>query len=161
DRRRAPPCVRRMEPRERQPAVRRAGRGRLPVPRPAPGLRPVAPQDAAEAAPAVLHLLPGGRHRARRDHRDHRPAVLAAMATPPLLRDGATFGYRMAHGLAYAVNPLVLPPLLFGLVLAHFGAPAAEVARAVAVALVGCGLVPLAYVVYLVRRRRVASVEVR
>lgn len=83
------------------------------------------------------------------------------MATPPLLRDEATFGYRMAHGLAYAVNPLVLPPLLFGLVLAHFGAPAAEVAWAVAVALVGCGLVPLAYVVYLVRRRRVASVEVR
>jgi membrane-associated phospholipid phosphatase len=79
----------------------------------------------------------------------------------PVQAYAATWSARTAHALAYVVNPLVLPPLLFGLVLAHFGAPAAEIARVVTVGLVFFGLVPLACVVWLVRRRRVDSIEVR
>ncbi len=66
---------------------------------------------------------------------------------------------RLATGLAYLVNPLVLPPLLFGLVLAHFGAPGAEIGWTVGVVLVFFALVPLGYVLWLVWQRAVPSLE--
>lgn len=62
--------------------------------------------------------------------------------------------------LGYTVNPLVLPPVLFALAAAHFGAPAGEVAYVGVMALVGLGLVPLAYVLHLVRRHRIATIEI-
>ena len=80
----------------------------------------------------------------------------------PTLQSGpSTWGYRLAHGLAYVVSPLVWPPLLYGLVPAHFGAPPAEIAAIVLIATLFFVLLPLAYVLSLIRRRRVASLEIR
>jgi hypothetical protein len=66
----------------------------------------------------------------------------------------------VAQSLSHAVNPLVLAPLLFGLVLAHLGAPLTEIGWAVSVGLVFMAVLPLAYIVRLLRRRRVRSVEI-
>jgi hypothetical protein len=67
---------------------------------------------------------------------------------------------RLARGLSHVVNPLVLPPLLFGLVLTHLGAPLSEIGWAVSVGFVFFALLPLAYVARLWRGARVASMEV-
>jgi len=72
-----------------------------------------------------------------------------------------TWRYRLAQALMYVVNPLLLPPLLFGLVLVHVGAPATEIAWTVSVALVFFFAVPLAYVLWLVRSNRIVTVEIR
>lgn len=69
--------------------------------------------------------------------------------------------YRLATAVSYLINPLVLPPVGFGLVLWHLGAPAGEIARIVAVALVFFFLLPLAFLVHLARRGEVESIEVR
>lgn len=68
---------------------------------------------------------------------------------------------RVAHAAAYVVNPFVLPPLLFSLVLAHAGAPPYEIAVATTIAAVFFAIVPAGYVLWLVRQQRVASVEIR
>ncbi len=67
----------------------------------------------------------------------------------------------MASALSYLFNPLVLPPVSFGLVQAHFGAPASEIAWTVAVSLVFFLGVPLMYVLGMVRRGEAESLEVR
>ena len=66
----------------------------------------------------------------------------------------------LAQGLSHVVNPLILPPLLFGLVLAHLGAPLSEIGWAVSVGVVFFALLPLAYVVRLLKGRRVQSLEI-
>lgn len=78
---------------------------------------------------------------------------------PPPVRP-ASAATRLAVGLGYAINPLVLPAVLFALVAAARGAPGAEVAYVGAVTLGGFGVVPLAYVLHLLRRGRIASVEI-
>jgi membrane-associated phospholipid phosphatase len=70
-------------------------------------------------------------------------------------------GYRIANTLSYVINPLVLPPIGFGLILWHFDAPAAEVAWVVGVALVFFCLVPLGHLLHTVRRGGAASIELR
>ncbi len=70
-----------------------------------------------------------------------------------------SLSFRVAQGLGYAVNPLVLPPLLFGLVLAHFGASAYEISWAVGVVVVFFVVVPLGYLLWLIRNGQVASLE--
>jgi hypothetical protein len=70
-------------------------------------------------------------------------------------------GYRLANALSYVLNPLVLPPVTFGLVQAHFGAGALEVAWTVAVSFVFFGLVPLLYIVGMLRRGETETLEVR
>lgn len=67
---------------------------------------------------------------------------------------------RLARAVSYGVNPLIFPPLLFGLVLGHFGAPAGEVAWMVGVSLLLFVMLPLGYVVRLRRRRYVGSIEI-
>lgn len=79
--------------------------------------------------------------------------------TPPRVRPEAP-ATRLAVGLGYVVNPLVLPPLLFALVATAWGASRPEVWYVGAVTLVGFGLVPLGYVLHLLRRGRIASVEI-
>lgn len=66
----------------------------------------------------------------------------------------------LARGLSLVINPLVLPPLLFGLVLAHRGAPLAEIGWATGVGLVFFALVPLAYVLRQIRRQRILSLDI-
>jgi membrane-associated phospholipid phosphatase len=70
-------------------------------------------------------------------------------------------GHRAANFLSYFLNPLVLPPVGFALILWHFGAPGAEIALIAGVALVFFCLVPLAYVVRMIRRGETESLEVR
>ncbi|NNF57176.1 MAG: hypothetical protein HKN04_02950 [Rhodothermaceae bacterium] len=70
-------------------------------------------------------------------------------------------GYRVANALSYFLNPLVLPPVGFGLVQWHLGAGGLEIAWTVGVSLVFFCLVPLFYVLGMVRRGRTESLEVR
>lgn len=70
-------------------------------------------------------------------------------------------GYHAANVLSYVFNPLVLPPVGFGLILWHFGAPGREIAWIVAVSLVFFCLVPLAFVIRMIRRGEAESLEVR
>ncbi len=69
--------------------------------------------------------------------------------------------YRFANALSYIINPLILPPIGFGLILRHFGAGAAEIAALVAASLLFFTAIPLAYIVQMVRTGRAESVEVR
>jgi membrane-associated phospholipid phosphatase len=69
-------------------------------------------------------------------------------------------GDRLAVGLAYIINPFVLPPLLFLLVLVHLGAPTYDVYVATLVGLVFFFFVPLGHVFWLVRRRRIAHLDI-
>lgn len=71
------------------------------------------------------------------------------------------YAYHLANVVSYVINPLVLPPIGFGLILWHFGAPGWEIAWIVAVALVFFCLVPLAFLIRLIRRGEVETLEVR
>lgn len=71
------------------------------------------------------------------------------------------YGHRAANFLSYFLNPLVLPPVGFGLILWHFGAPGTEIAYITSVALVFFCIIPLAYVVRMIRRGEAQSLEVR
>ena len=103
-------------------------------------------------------------HRAldrRTDRNPARPADAAASRRP--LPEGVRPGaaYHVANTLSYVFNPLVLPPVSFGLILAHFGAAGAEIAAVVGVALLFFCIVPLVHLVRMVRRGEAGSVEVR
>jgi hypothetical protein len=67
---------------------------------------------------------------------------------------------RVAVGVSYVVSPVILPPLLFGAVLVHVGAPTGEAMWAAGVALLFFSLIPLGYVMRQVQLRRTSSVEV-
>jgi membrane-associated phospholipid phosphatase len=70
-------------------------------------------------------------------------------------------GYRVANAVSYVLNPFVFPPVGFGLVQAHFGAGAPEIAWTVAVSAVFFCLVPVLYLLGMVRRGRAESLEIR
>ncbi len=70
-------------------------------------------------------------------------------------------GYRLANAVSYLLNPLTLPPIAFALIDAHFGAGPAEVAWTFGVSAVFFCLVPLFYVLGMVRLGRADSLEVR
>lgn len=86
---------------------------------------------------------------------------MPSVESPLTRRLPAAWSYRLALGLSYVVSPLILPPVLFGLALGHVGATSGEIARAVSVGLVFFGLLPLAYVVSMVQRGAVLSVDIR
>ncbi len=81
-------------------------------------------------------------------------------ATAPQADSGAAT-FHVATALSYLINPLILPPVGFGLVLWHFGAGAPEIRNAVGIGLVFFFLVPLAYVALMVRRGKAATLEIR
>lgn len=68
---------------------------------------------------------------------------------------------RLALGLSYGVNPLVLPPILFSVIAHRMGAPTPEVRQILLITAICFMVVPFAFLVYLVRTSRVESVEVR
>jgi len=70
-------------------------------------------------------------------------------------------GYRIASTISYLINPLILPPIGFGLVLWHFGAGTLEIRNTVGIGLVFFFLIPLAYVALMVRRGEAATLEIR
>lgn len=80
---------------------------------------------------------------------------------PPPENDLQRRGYRLANFLSYFLNPLVLPPIGFGLVQWHFGAGLPEIAWTVGVSLVFFCLIPLFYVIGMIRRGETESLEVR
>lgn len=70
-------------------------------------------------------------------------------------------GYRMANAISYFLNPLVFPPVAFTLIDAHFGASPLGIAWTFGVSLVFFCLLPLVYVVGMVRMGKAESLEVR
>lgn len=86
-----------------------------------------------------------------------RPEAAPAPAAGPR-RDR---GYRLANAVSYVLNPLVFPPIAFALIDAHFGAGPAGVAWTFGVSAVFFCLVPLFYVLGMVRMGRAESLEVR
>ena len=89
------------------------------------------------------------------------PSRMAVTADTPAPAAGRDRGYRLANAVSYFLNPLVFPPIAFALIDAHFGAGLAEVAWTFGVSLVFFCLVPLFYVLGMVRRGHVESLEVR
>jgi len=75
--------------------------------------------------------------------------------------DRRSRSYRLANALSYILNPLVLPPVAFALIDAHFGAGLLEVAWTFGVSLAFFCLVPLLYVLGMIRMGRTESLEVR
>ena len=70
-------------------------------------------------------------------------------------------GYRAANAISYFLNPLVFPPIAFALIDRHFGAGWAEVAWTFGVSLAFFCLLPLLYVVGMIRQGKAESLEVR
>lgn len=70
-------------------------------------------------------------------------------------------GLWVATIVSYVVSPLVLPPLVYGTVLAHVGAARTEVLWGAGIGLVFLALVPLAYVGGMRLQGRIESLEIR
>lgn len=66
-----------------------------------------------------------------------------------------------AVAVSYIVSPLALPPLVYGLVLAHVGASWTDVAWGAGIGLVFLSVVPLVHVVGMRLQGRIASLEIR
>ena len=75
--------------------------------------------------------------------------------------DERTRAYRLANAVSYLLNPLVFPPVTFTLLDAHFGAGPVQLLWTFGVSLVFFCLVPLFYVLGMIRAGRAESLEVR
>lgn len=81
-------------------------------------------------------------------------------ATPPHA-DTTSLGYRFATAISYLINPLIIPPVQFGLVVWHFGGGVQEISTAAGIGLVFFFLIPLLYMAAMVRRGKAATLEIR
>ena len=70
-------------------------------------------------------------------------------------------GLWMATLVSYVVNPLILPPLVYAMVLAHMGASRIDVLWGAGIGLVFLALVPLTYVGWMRLQGRIESLEIR
>jgi hypothetical protein len=75
--------------------------------------------------------------------------------------DERTRAYRLANAVSYFLNPLIFPPIAFTLIDAHFGAGAVQLLWTFGVSVVFFCLVPLFYVMGMIRMGRAESLEVR
>ncbi|MDX1439035.1 MAG: phosphatase PAP2 family protein [Rubricoccaceae bacterium] len=75
--------------------------------------------------------------------------------------DSGQSGYRIASAISYAVNPLVLPPICFGLVLWVAGAAPREIWLTVGVVVVFFFITPLLYLRKMVQSGEAETLEVR
>lgn len=89
------------------------------------------------------------------------PSDSPAAASSSRVEAPAGAGLVVATVVSYGVNPLVLPPLVYGLVLSHVGAPAADVATGAGIGAVFLGLIPLAHVGWMRARGEIGSLEIR
>jgi hypothetical protein len=89
------------------------------------------------------------------------PSESSAVASGSRVEAPAGVGLVVATAVSYVVNPLILPPLVYGLVLAHVGAPTADVATGAAIGAVFLGLIPLAHVGWMRLRGDIGSLEIR
>jgi hypothetical protein len=83
------------------------------------------------------------------------------MVAPPPRARAPGFSRRLAGVLSYVINPLALPPVGFAIILWHFGASGAEVVTVTAVAALFFTLLPLGYLVWMVRQGSAETLEVR
>ena len=89
------------------------------------------------------------------------PSEPSSTASPSKVEAPEGVGLVLATGVSYVVNPLVLPPLVYGLVLAHIGASAGDVALGAGIGGVFLGVVPLLHVGWMRYRGEVRSLEIR
>ena len=82
-------------------------------------------------------------------------------ARGPAGGDERTRAYRLASAVSYTLNPLVFPPVAFTLIDAHFGAGPVQLVWTFGVSAVFFCLVPLLYMLWMIRAGRVESIEVR
>ena len=80
----------------------------------------------------------------------------SVVASPP-----AGIGLVVAVVVSYVVNPLVFPPLVYGLALSHVGAPPADVAAGAGIGALFLGVIPLAHVGWMRMRGTIGSLEIR
>jgi hypothetical protein len=73
----------------------------------------------------------------------------------------AGVGLVVATVVSYVVNPLVLPPIVYGLVLAHVGASTAGMVMGAGIGGVFLGLVPLLHVGWMRYRGEIRTLEIR
>jgi hypothetical protein len=86
-----------------------------------------------------------------------------SFSDPVAFRPEAPGGYGLwgATIVSYGVNPLVLPPLVYGAVLAHVGADRGDVLWGAGIGGTFLALIPLAYVGWMRARERIESLEIR
>jgi len=89
------------------------------------------------------------------------PSEPSAVASSSPVEAPGGVGLVVATIMSYVVNPLVLPPLVYGLTLAHVGAPAGDVMIGVGIGAVFLGLVPLLHVGWMRARGDISSLEIR
>lgn len=84
-------------------------------------------------------------------------------AVAPASRGEAPSGVGLvaATVVSYVVNPLIFPPLVYGLVLYHVGAPAGDVATGAGIGTVFLSIIPLSHVVWRRARGDIESLEIR
>lgn len=70
-------------------------------------------------------------------------------------------GLWVAVVVSYAISPLALPPLVYGVVLAHLGAPRIDVLWGTGIGVLFLSLVPLIYVIGMRMQGRIESLEIR
>lgn len=70
-------------------------------------------------------------------------------------------GLVVATVVSYVVNPLILPPLVYGLALAHVGAQAEDVVTGAGIGAVFLGVIPLLHVGWMRIRGDIGSLEIR
>jgi hypothetical protein len=89
------------------------------------------------------------------------PSESSVVASSSRVEAPSGIGLVVATVVSYVVNPLVLPPLVYGLVLSHVGAPVGDVAVGASIGAVFLGLVPLLHVGWMRVRGDIGSLEIR
>ena len=89
------------------------------------------------------------------------PSDSSAVVSASSVEAPSGFGLRVATVVSYVVNPLILPPLVYGLVLHHVGAATGDVLVGAGIGAVFLGLIPLAHVGWMRIRGDIGSLEIR
>jgi len=89
------------------------------------------------------------------------PSESPALTSPSRVEAPGGIGLVVATAVSYVVNPLVLPPLVYGLVLYHVGAPALDVVTGAGIGAVFLSFIPLGHVAWMRARGDVGSLEIR
>lgn len=82
------------------------------------------------------------------------------VASTPRVEAPGGIGLVVATIVGYVVNPLIFPPIVYGLSLWHVGAPAGDVATGVIIGTVFLGLIPLLHVGWMWQRGDIRSLEI-
>lgn len=85
----------------------------------------------------------------------------SAVASSSQVEAPSGLGLVVATVVSYVVNPLVLPPIVYGLVLAHVGASTTDVVLGAGIGGVFLGIVPLLHVGWMRVRGEIQSLEIR